>query len=252
MGNIKADYKEEYNYKGYFSLQSYLSKEQVAQIVYHLDLYEKEPHEGMVREVKSGELRAVHGPHLYDSFFKELSQNRDIVALAEEILGEPCYLHQFKINLKRRFSGEQWPWHEDFVYWHEKDGVKAPKLVNIVLFLDNTDMLSGPLCFIPFSHNSLWSYASSANVEESDWMRDVSADLTYQLDTEVVSKLISKHGTEFQMGSPGDLLVFSPLLAHCSGNNMSPHHRRMLILTFNAISNAPSKQNRPEFLCGRP
>ncbi|MFC5673512.1 hypothetical protein [Streptomyces incanus] len=38
---------------------------------------------------------------------------------------------------------------------------------------------------------------------------------------------------------------------HSSSNNMSPDRRALLLITYNAVANAPEKPTRPEFLVSR-
>lgn len=216
-----------------------------------IDRYAQMDHPGIIKEADAVTVRGIHGPHLYDGFFKDIAEHPQIVALAEKVLGEAVYLHQFKVNMKHRMNGQAWPWHEDYVYWAEKDGIETPNLINIAILLDQTDMLSGPLCFIPNSHNRSNTYEVEDESKVADWRNDLSADLNYKIDSDVIAQMIADWGTEYAIGTPGDLLVFNPLTAHCSASNLSPHDRRLLILTYNAVSNAPKKpMGRPEFLCG--
>jgi len=252
--NVSADPEvlENLSKKGFVLCRNFFTKSYTGELNDNIQRYARLDHPGIIKEDDGITFRGIHGPHLYDSFFDQIASNKQIVALAEKILGEACYLHQFKINMKQKMTGQAWPWHEDFVYWREKDGITEPKLVNIAVLLDDTDMLSGPLCFIPGSHNRANTYAESDEKVISDWRNDLSADLNYKIDNESVADMIDAWGIEYALGNAGDLLVFNPLIAHCSGSNLSPFDRRLLILTFNAVSNAPAVQRgRPEFLCGR-
>jgi ectoine hydroxylase len=254
MGNIKtpdpailADLKK----NGYAMYRDFFAKSYTVEVRKNIERYAALDHPGIIKEDDGVTFRGIHGPHLYDAFFEAMSSNEAVVALAEQVLGEPCYLHQFKINMKQKMTGQAWPWHEDFVYWHEKDGIAEPKLVNIAVLLDDSNMLSGPLCFIPGSHNRSNAYAASDESVKSDWQNDLSADLNYKIDCDSVADMIGDWGVDYALGSAGDLLIFDPLIAHCSASNLSPYDRRLLILTFNAVSNAPKKcMGRPEFLCG--
>jgi ectoine hydroxylase len=254
MGNLAQfdlDFLVNFKENGYVMYRNFFDKSYVNEVKEKIARYAQLDHPGIIKEADGVTFRGIHGPHLYDEFFQKIASNKNIVALAEKVLGEKCYLHQFKINMKQKMTGESWPWHEDFVYWHEKDSIAEPKLVNIALLLDESDMLSGPLCFIPGSHKRKIFYAKSDESTLLDWKNDLSADLNYKIGRELVADMIGSRGVEYALGSAGDLLMFNPLIAHCSVSNLSPYDRRLLILTFNAVSNAPTvPMGRPEFLCG--
>lgn len=238
--------------KGYAICDGFFDKSYIEKINGNIQRYAQSNHPGLIKEQDGVSFRGIHGPHLYDDFFKEIASNRTIVSLAERILGESCYLHQFKINMKQKMNGQFWPWHEDFVYWREKDGIEEPKLINIAVFLDDTTMLSGPICFIPGSHKRKFEYDQKDESTVLDWRNDLSTDLNYKLETHCIASMIEAWGVEYATGRAGDLLVFNPLTAHCSGTNLSPYDRRLLMLTFNAVSNVPTvPKGRPEFLCGK-
>ncbi len=254
MGNLTAfdsNLLGDLEQNGYVICRQFMSQSAIDELKQNIDRYAQRDCPGIIKEKDGVTFRGIHGPHLYDDYFEKIASNEQIVALAEKVLGEACYLHQFKINMKQNMSGQSWPWHEDFVYWNEKDAIAEPKLINIALMLDDSDLLSGPLCFIPGSHKRLNSYGETDESKLLDWENDLSADLNYKIDRDAIAEMITDNGVEYATGSAGDLLVFNPLVAHCSGSNLSPTDRRLLILTFNALSNAPTVcMGRPEFLCG--
>lgn len=215
--------------------------------------YIHQPHPGIVREADASLIRGIHGPHLFDGFFSDLISDPRLLGPAEDFLGEPCYVHQFKINMKQRMNGQAWPWHQDYVYWERGDGIRSPRLLNVALLLGEVDMLQGPLCFIPRSHTL--GDLSAEPEKTGDWEQDISKDLTYQIGHRPIERLIAANGVEYMTGQGGDLILFDPLMAHCSSTNLSPHDRALLIVTYNAVSNAPvadpGARQRPEFLSAR-
>lgn len=238
--------------KGFVISPEFFSQDFITELKQNISRYLEFDHPGIVREEGSNAYRGIHGMHLYDQYFENLSSNKELKLIAQRILKEECYLHQFKINMKQKMEGHAWPWHEDYVYWNKKDGIEEPKLINIAIFLDDSNMLNGPLCFIPGSHKHSYSYLCK-DPESLDWQGDLAVDLNFKIDIEVISDLIKANDVEFATGGAGDLLIFNPLAAHCSSSNLSPFDRRILILTYNASSNAPTfKSGRPEFLCGVP
>jgi len=189
---------------------------------------------------------------LYDEFFSDLASDPRFLLPAEEFLGQRCYVHQFKINMKQRMNGQAWPWHQDFIYWKNGDGIQNPDLLNVAMLLNDVDMLHGPLCFIPKSHR--FGDLSEEPAKLGDWEQDLSRDLTYQIGHKAIERLIRDNGIEYMTGKAGDMVFFDPLLAHCSSTNLSPQDRVLLIVTYNAVSNTPRPDHRkirPEFLSSR-
>lgn len=229
------------------------SAEEVDLINFKIGEYIGQPHPGIVRESDASLIRGIHGPHFFNEFFSNLISDPRLLRPGEEYLGEPCYVHQFKINMKQRMSGQAWPWHQDYIYWERGDGIRTPRLLNVALLLNDVDMLQGPLCFIPRSHKL--GDLSAEPEKAGDWEQDICKDLTYQIGHQPIEQLIAENGVEYMTGQRGDLILFDPLMAHCSSTNLSPQDRALLIVTYNAVSNAPIAdagiRQRPEFLSAR-
>ncbi|HDY8021025.1 TPA: phytanoyl-CoA dioxygenase family protein [Vibrio vulnificus] len=226
-------------------------KSQVAKMLAHLNSYLDHGHPGVVYESDCKIVRGVHGMHLYDAYFSSLVQSPYFVQAAEAILGEPVYLHQSKINFKWSKDGKSWPWHQDYVFWREFDGILHNSLVNIAVFLDDVAEDNGPLVFIPHTHHL--GNISKCFESRSDWNKDLSAALTFQVLPDEVDPLIDLHGTKSVTGQAGDVVFFNPDTIHGSGDNLSDEPRRIMILTYNTCSNRPGAvaSPRPEFLCTR-
>lgn len=244
-------YLKELNECGYSQITGLFDTSTIKSINGKLNDYIQTGHDGIVMETDSNAVRGVHGPHLYDKFFHDLACNKTIIDLCNLYLGDQVYIHQFKINMKQALEGKHWPWHQDFVYWHEFDHIEQPRLLNIAVALDDISMLHGPLCFIPGSHK-LGDLTKYRKAGSQNWEKAVSADLTYQLEKDVISELLDRFDYQFVLAKAGDVIVFDPQLAHCSSNNLSASDRRLMIITVNAVSNAPVRQsNRPAFLAAR-
>lgn len=214
--------------------------------------YASSPRPGIVYEEGSKIIRGIHGPHLHDEFFFNLICDPRLLHPAEHFLGECCYVHQLKINMKQRMSGEAWPWHQDFIYWKNGDDIENSNLLNVAILLDDVETLHGPMCFIPKSHQ--FGDLTQPIINGGGWEQDLSKNLTYQIGHETIDRLIRDAGVEYISGEAGDMVLFDPQLAHCSSTNLSPRDRVLLIVTYNAVSNAPQPKHgrrRPEFLSAR-
>ena len=248
MGTVKC--VDDIKHYGYKVINQVFSKDYVSLIKKHIDEYSKENYDGTIYEKDGKTVRGLHGLHLNDSFFESICRNKVLLDIVMNYLGEPCYVHQFKVNVKKKMVGQSWPWHEDFVYWKDKDGIINPNLLNVGIFLDDVEMLSGPLCVIPHSHHC--KDLTNLIKPTDNWESDLSKELTYQIDCDKIEPLIDQYGVEYMTGKAGDVMIFDPLLAHCSSVNLSPKDRMLMIITYNAVSNPAKnidKHKRPEFLC---
>ncbi|MGW0771803.1 phytanoyl-CoA dioxygenase family protein [Streptomyces sp. NPDC002676] len=207
----------------------------------------------VVHEKDSETVRAIHGCHDFDEVCAALVRHPYIVELAEQLVGGPVYVYQFKINLKQPHEGAAWPWHQDFAFWHEEDGMPHPDAVNIAISLDNVHESNGPLMAIPGSHRLglLDLPDRRADGEESDWRNHVSADLAYTVNADRARTLAEQSGRKLFLGPQGSIQVFHPSIVHSSSNNVSSDRRALLLITYNAVTNAPTRPTRPAFLVSR-
>jgi len=233
---------------GYGVIRNCFDANEIDMIKQRMQLYLKKHHYGVVYESDGITIRGMHGLHKHDVFFERLIKDARLLNLAEQFLGTKCYLHQFKINFKSPFKGEPWPWHQDFPFWEKRDGILKPNLINIGLIIDDLSLTSGPLCIIPKSHLS-GNLSQKVNDGKS-WKNDVSTNLTYQVDNDILKELLVNNEVQFITGKAGDIFLFDPMVVHASGTNLSFCERRLLILIYNSLDNLPVKSNNksPSFL----
>lgn len=235
--------------KGFVIVGNVFSMSDVESINNNIDTYIEQDHDGIVYEKGTSVVRAIHGMHIFSQFFLSLAKNDYLVKFSQEYLADSVYIHQYKINMKRAMEGESWPWHQDYIYWKEGDHIETPRLLNAAIALDDITLLNGPLCVINESHR-FGDLTTFDKKDRNEWSRDVSSDLTYQIHKSTLIPLIEKNGYEFLTCRAGDVIFFDPQLAHASSSNISPYDRRLMIITYNSVSNAPlKKSNRPVFLC---
>ena len=243
---------ENYLHEGVVKLEGVFSQNDIETLEMHLRDHIGVEKRGVVYEQDGVTVRGIHGIHLYHEFFSTLVKQEKLLGIVRKTLGDNCYVPQSKVNVKKKGVGEFWPWHQDFVFWHKNDHIEKEELVNIAIFLDDVDFISGPLWFIPNSHtqgNLCQNITLEAQPDKS-WSNDVASALTFQVPIEEVDKQIQMNGVAPAIGKKGDVIVFHPQTIHGSPNNLGPTDRRLLILTYNKVSNvSKSLSSRPEFLC---
>ena len=207
---------------------------------------------GRVLERDGRTVRALHGCHLDSDVMMRLTRLPRLVGAAMTLLGGDVYVYQFKINMKAAFTGDVWQWHQDFIYWRSEDGMPACEAINLALHLDEAHETNGSLMLIPGSHrHGVVEPVRHRGGGDGSWRDNVSADLRYTLAHEDVTRLTQGAAIKAIHAPAGSLLLFHPNVAHASLPNLSPDPRRMAIVTYNRVTNAPPHPRRPPFLVGR-
>ena len=245
-----------FDLNGFVVQEGALTEANIDSLLERITQFEKTEYPGHVLEKHGNSYRAFHGCHLYDAHFEELTRLPQMLGPAEQILKEQVYIHQLKVNMKQAFSGEMWPWHQDYIYWKKEDQIPSDAIVSVMIFLDDVTEFNGPLFFIPKSQSLGCIDTNKAPDSPEGWEGNVSATLTYQVDEATVRELVKDGGLFSATGKKGTAVWFHGNLVHASPPNISPNARRLVILTYNAVSNTPvaqtsSTQQRPEFLNGR-
>jgi ectoine hydroxylase-related dioxygenase (phytanoyl-CoA dioxygenase family) len=198
--------------------------------------------------------RAYHGGFERIELYDQLTRLDVLMAPARQILDDHVYVYQFKVNLKAAFAGDYWPWHQDYSFWAKEDGMPSPRALTVGIFLDEVTEFNGPLFFIPGSHRSGCHDAGEGRrgaPAPDEWQQHVAASLSYQTDRDKVAALAARRGMVAPKGRRGTVLFFDSNIVHASPQNISPSERRMLFVTYNAVSNAPRQTRRPAFLVNR-
>ena len=224
---------------GFLILEDRFSPEEVDLLHSRLPFLFSENHPGNIIEQSSGVVRTAMGLHLRDDLYGRLVRHPRLTGPALQILNEPAYVQQVKVNVKAAFSGEIWQWHYDFATHNQEDGVERPLALNLHIFLDDVTEFNGPLYFIPGSHKF---------GEHGAWLdTETTSYPLWVCDHELVRKQVEANGLVAAKGGKGTMLIFHDTLVHGSPNNMSPWDRSIFSLIANPISNAYQNQNRPDY-----
>lgn len=255
-----------YQEQGFVFIPSCFSADEVQVMKRELPATFAEDSPRRVVEKNSQIVRSVYGSHATNKVFRSLSAHPRLVEPALQILGEQCYIYQFKINAKAAFGGDLWEWHQDYIFWRNEDGVPEDHLVNAVVFLDDVNEFNGPMILVPCSHKAGTvdvtaqqpAFASDTSKENPyhdspAWISNLTADLKYALGKEVIARFVAQHGIVAPKGPAGSVLFFHCNLIHSSAANMSPFDRTIVLVTYNDVKNKPRPvpNPRPDFLAGR-
>ena len=241
--------KNTYEEFGWYRSSARLGGETLDRIRLAVDALSREERPEVVCEKGTDVVRAIHGCHLYDETMAKLVRFPLFVELAEALVGDSVYVYQFKVNLKQSYEGAAWPWHQDFAFWKFEDRMPEARAVNIAVLIDETDEHNGPLRVLSGTHQmGVVGVEDEADKRSGDWRNHVSADLEYTVPLEYAERLEREHGSDLIMGPAGSIYAFHPSLVHASSSNLSPNRRALMLITYNAISNAVHSSPRPEFL----
>lgn len=195
-----------------------------------------------------GDVRSVYASHLRQPEFATLIRSPRLLGLARQLLDGGVYLYQLKVNAKAPFVGGGWSWHQDYTAWRIADGLPAPRLVNVVLLLDDVTEHNGPMIFVPGSHRCPETAAGRSPSRQPGQHVDPDA---IALGPSQLRPLVDRYGMVSGTGRAGSLLLFQPEIVHGSGTNMAPYPRRLLIVTYNDVHNRPLGPPRAEYLVGQ-
>ncbi|GAA2657432.1 phytanoyl-CoA dioxygenase family protein [Paractinoplanes durhamensis] len=242
----------EYRERGFIFLDSVFTPDEIADLnqAFAEDCRTSGPH--VIRQGDDTTVRALYASHLRHPSFAWLVRARRLAGVASQLLASDVYVHQFKTNAKQPFGGEQWAWHQDYVVWRDLDDMPAPHAVNVGVLLDDATEHNGPVMFLPGTH-LLGDLVSGRQSSAPKSTLHADPD-DYQLGSAEMDRLMAEYGSVSAKGASGGAVLFDPMIVHGSSANISPHPRRLLIITYNDVRNAPRSQGadrRPEYLVGR-
>src|SRR5512145_3311105 len=137
---------------GYLFFPSLFTPEEIAVLNAEVPRLYAQRRPENVREKGSEAVRTNFAAHLYSEPYARLARHPRMVEPVADLLGEPVYMHQFKINGKMAFEGDVWQWHQDYGTWKNDDMMPTERAMNVAIFLDDVNEFNGPLMFIPGSH----------------------------------------------------------------------------------------------------
>lgn len=256
--HLSSEQIERYRQDGYLFLPAALSDTEIERFRQALPPLFAQDTPRRVLETDGVTVRSFYGAHADDARCAALVRDPRLLHPAQQLIGDEVYVYQFKINSKLAFGGEHWAWHQDFIYWEREDGVPAPAMATVAVFLDDVNEFNGPLVLVPGSHaegviDVAARGAKPAGYADSpDWVASLTADIKYSVPRDAVAALVDRRGLVAPKGPRGSLLFFHPNLVHASSANISPFDRIVALATYNSVRNLPRHgELRPDFLCAR-
>lgn len=231
--------------RGYVFLPELFSEAEIAPLRDELPALLARQGPEVVRERDDPDaVRLVYGSHVVSEPFRRLSLHPRLLGPARQLLREPCYIHQSRLNPKQDFGGGTWTWHQDFGTWHRVDGMAAPHCLMTAVFLDEANAANAPLMIVPGSqHHGL--------IEDA--VPDAEADgyALMEIDRPTLERLVAEGGLEALTGPAGSVAFLHCNIVHGSSNNITPWRRAIFYLNYNAVSNACAGLDRAWHHCNR-
>ena len=186
-------------------------------------------------------VRTVVNPHLFSTVFDRLIRHPTLLAAARELLDDDVYVFQMGVNNKASFNGDVWFWHQDFPGYYHDDHIPTSRMVNTLIFLDDVNTMNGPLMMVP---------GSFRHVPQRPEVSDKGTSYSFRYaDADTVTDLVAAGGITAPTGPAGSVIFMHVNTLHGSTANLSPWPRRMITLTYNAMSNkATSRSTRPSHI----
>lgn len=188
-------------------------------------------------------VRSIMNPHTFSDVFARFVRHPALVEPVQQLVEDRVYIFQSIVNVKHAFTGDVWPWHQDYPTYKADDGMPEPRATNVLVFLEEVSEYNGPLMLVPGSHKEQ-AYIADLDVSTTSypgrWMDD-----------RMVELLAREHGIVAPKGPPGSVILAHTNIVHGSGSNMSPWGRTLISLTLNAVSNRHVGARRPDWIVMR-
>ena len=255
---LTNDQVESFEENGFLILENLFSETEIEILMGELPRLFAEESPRRIME-RTGAVRTVFAPHFSNEVYDRLSRLPRLLGAAQQLLGSEVYIHQYKVNAKVALEGDQWEWHQDFLYWHKEDGMPTPRVLTAAIFLQEVHEFNGPLLVIPGTHKRplidikadrkyLKEDHTSLRTEldvEPAWMPTLTADLKYKINKVILGRLLQNSRIHAVKGPAGLALFFHGSLFHASAGNLSAADRISLFVTYNSVHNPLRRLEKP-------
>lgn len=257
-GPLSPDERAAYERRGYLCFESLLEPRELERLAEEARRLFRErrsdPAREVVREPDDDELRSIFAIHQDEAVFRSLVRHPRILALAEQVLGGPVYVHQSRINYKPAFRGQPFHWHSDFETWHVEDGMPRMRAFSLSISLSENRADNGPLLLVPESH--LHYVSCPGETPEAHYEQSLRRQQAGIPPEPILESLARAKGIACPTGPPGSVTMFDCNLLHGSNGNITPFARSNVFLVFNSVDNAleapfSGQAPRPQHIASR-
>ncbi len=248
---LTADQLKTFNEQGYVTIPDLFSTEEVDAMTAEVGRLKELDHPQRLLETDNDLVRAIYAVEDRSEVLQLLTRDPRLVEATRAMLRDDVYIHQTQVSPKMAFRSAAWEWHQDFLYWSRDDAMPTSNVLSVGIFLDDVTEFNGPMFVVKGSHRLDLDQVTSWNGE--GWEKTARVGDKYQLSPETLSKVIDKSNLTSVKGTRGTAVFFHGGLLHCSSPNLSPWHRTVLFVRYNAMGNAlgPVADPRPEWLANR-
>ncbi|MFK8059239.1 MAG: phytanoyl-CoA dioxygenase family protein [Polaribacter sp.] len=245
---LKKNQIEEFHKNGYLQISNMFKYQEIEALSNELSVLFSQDSPNVYRQDGDDAIRTVFAPNQFSELFDRAYKLDFLVESVKQLLKDDVYLHQYKFNTKIALKKGVWDWHQDFTFWKD-DGMPAPKAITVAVYLDDITEFSGGMVVIPGSHK-LGKVACT--MENPEGVHD--ENLKYVIHKDALEEAVEKCGGMVSTkGKKGTVLFFDSNLLHASSQNLYYKNRDILMITYNSVSNAVTKVNKPreDFMVGR-
>src|SRR5260370_19808262 len=144
----------EYRSAGLTFLPGLISAGEIARVIERVKRLCGERRREVMLEKDGKTVRSLMNVHRFDDVIDRFVRHPTLIHAARQLVESDVYIFQSIFNLKWAFTGDVWPWHQDYPTYMEDDGMRSPRAVNVLVFLEEVSEFNRPLMFIPRSHEA--------------------------------------------------------------------------------------------------
>jgi ectoine hydroxylase len=231
---------QEFNDRGYLFIPQLFTPQEMGVLTREMAEVLKTPRRVLVLEKDGKTPRSLFNLHAFSEAYARLVRHPKIVGPARTLVGGPVYVFQLVVNFKAPFSGDQWPWHQDYPTYHHDDGMPRPAVVNCLIFMEDVGAWNGPLMLVPESHKETYPLPPIDTTKTSYPAR--------WAEQGHIERTMRQNGIVAPQGPAGSVIFAHTNILHASGPNMSPWGRTLMSLTVNALDNQTRGSRRPDYI----
>lgn len=224
---------------GYIIFENLFSSDEVGRLFDELtslsnDETKKEMPQFILEETQR-DVRSIFEIHKISALYDQLSRDKRILKIVQQLLGSKVYIHQSRVNLKPGFDGKEFYWHSDFETWHSEDGMPNMRAISCSISLTKNYEFNGPLMVIPGSHQDFVS--CSGETPDDHYKQSLKRQEIGTPQKEILEKMVEKSKIVSAKGDAGSVIFFDCNTMHGSNGNITPYPRSNAFFVFNSVCN---------------